>query len=102
MHVSSTADANVNVNRIPRSLCPLSEQHLFFYLTWAEELCSDVKKIHEVLDKAVTLIDPKFSGEVLGSYRRGEPWCSDVDLVMRHEDYEKVSRRSRPSSFQGQ
>lgn len=40
-----------------------------------------------MLDKAILEADPGFSGEVLGSYRRGNPWCSDVDYIIRHEEY---------------
>ena len=39
---------------------------------------------------ALTAADPKFEGEILGSYRRGDPWSSDVDFVVRHKDYNVV------------
>lgn len=51
----------------------------------------EIDKYAELLHTALKLADPKFSGEILGSYRRGEKWCSDIDFVVRHEDYDVVS-----------
>jgi hypothetical protein len=53
----------------------------------------------QTLEKCYQAVDPRFSGEILGSYRRGEQWCSDVDLVIRHKDYEKVSFNPRCCNF---
>jgi hypothetical protein len=48
----------------------------------------------EAFKTALTAADPKFEGEILGSYRRGDPWSSDVDFVIRHKDYDVVRCRN--------
>lgn len=47
----------------------------------------------EAFKTALNAADPKFEGEILGSYRRGDPWSSDVDFVIRHKDYDVVRCR---------
>ena len=61
---------------------------------WRLKLCfrnSEIDAIAKVLKDAYKTLDPKLSGEILGSYRREVKWCSDVDLILRHEDHIKVS-----------
>lgn len=41
--------------------------------------------------RAVKSADSENECEIVGSYRRGEPWSSDVDLVVRHPAFDGVS-----------
>lgn len=50
--------------------------------------------------------DPALEGEIMGSYRRGKPYSSDIDYVVRHKDFDGVRKRGTdgdccPSSLQG-
>ena len=40
------------------------------------------------LMKSLAKLDPDYEGEILGSYRRGEPWSSDIDLVIRYKGFD--------------
>lgn len=51
---------------------------------------SEVDAWGDAFKKALAATDSKFDGEILGSYRRGDPWSSDVDFVIRHKDYDVV------------
>lgn len=42
--------------------------------------------------RSVKDADAQHEAEIVGSYRRGEPWSSDVDLVVRHPAFDGVSR----------
>lgn len=39
------------------------------------------------LQETVRSVDPAFECEVLGSYRRGVPFSSDIDLAVRHPSF---------------
>lgn len=45
-------------------------------------------KLSAALDTAVKSADPKFQSAILGSYRRGVAFSSDIDLVIRHKDFD--------------
>ncbi|GAA5829038.1 hypothetical protein JCM11251_004104 [Rhodosporidiobolus azoricus] len=47
----------------------------------------EMEKLKVVLEKALKKIDPAFECEILGSYRRGVPFSSDVDLAIRHPKF---------------
>ncbi|GAA6047698.1 hypothetical protein JCM3770_001725 [Rhodotorula araucariae] len=47
----------------------------------------EVEKLKAVLEKALAAVDPRFECEVLGSYRRGANFSSDIDLAVRHPDF---------------
>ncbi|GAA5885027.1 hypothetical protein JCM6882_007197 [Rhodosporidiobolus microsporus] len=47
----------------------------------------EMEKLKLVLEKALKDIDPAFECEILGSYRRGVPFSSDIDLAIRHPDF---------------
>ncbi|GAA6034997.1 hypothetical protein JCM8097_002135 [Rhodosporidiobolus ruineniae] len=47
----------------------------------------EMEKLKLVLEKALQAIDPRFECEILGSYRRGVDFSSDVDLVVRHPEF---------------
>lgn len=48
----------------------------------------EMEKLHEALDTAVKSADPKFQSAILGSYRRGVAFSSDIDLVVRHKAFD--------------
>ena len=48
---------------------------------------SECETWERLLKKVIADVDPRFSGELLGSYARGEAVSSDLDLVLRHEAY---------------
>lgn len=43
--------------------------------------------LREELETRIHSVDPKFELEILGSYRRGIPFSSDIDLVVRHKTF---------------
>lgn len=55
---------------------------------------SEVDAIAKEVFRAVKLADSENECEIVGSYRRGEPWSSDVDLVVRHPAFDGVSLTS--------
>jgi DNA polymerase/3'-5' exonuclease PolX len=40
----------------------------------------------EYLEKVISSIDPKFTFEITGSYRRGLPSSGDIDVLINHTD----------------
>ena len=46
-----------------------------------------MNKLSAVLDASVKSADPKFQSDILGSYRRGVAFSSDIDLVIRHKAF---------------
>ncbi|KAK9895679.1 Nucleotidyltransferase [Cystobasidium minutum MCA 4210] len=49
---------------------------------------SEVDAIAKEIFRAIKQADAEHDAEIVGSYRRGEPWSSDVDLVVRHPAFE--------------
>lgn len=43
--------------------------------------------LRDALEKAVKAVDPSFECDILGSYRRGVEFSSDIDLALRHESF---------------
>lgn len=43
--------------------------------------------LRETLETRIHAVDPKFELQILGSYRRGIPFSSDIDLVVRHKKF---------------
>ncbi|GAA6012661.1 hypothetical protein JCM10207_009072 [Rhodosporidiobolus poonsookiae] len=48
---------------------------------------AEMEKLKLVLEKALQAIDPQFECEILGSYRRGVDFSSDIDLAVRHPSF---------------
>lgn len=46
-----------------------------------------MEKLKSALENAIKKIDPHFECEILGSYRRGVGFSSDIDLAVRHRDF---------------
>jgi DNA polymerase/3'-5' exonuclease PolX len=46
---------------------------------------SEMDLLRSALESAVAFADGRFESSILGSYRRGVPFSSDIDLVIRHE-----------------
>lgn len=46
---------------------------------------SEMDLLRAALESAVASADDRFESTILGSYRRGVPFSSDIDLVIRHE-----------------
>lgn len=55
------------------------------------DVLSEVDAIATEVFRAIKQADPENQCEIVGSYRQGEPWSSDVDLVVRHPAFEGVS-----------
>jgi DNA-binding HxlR family transcriptional regulator len=56
-----------------------------------------MEKLKSALEEALQKVDSKFECEILGSYRRGVGFSSDIDLAVRHKkftdkDDEEVSK----------
>jgi len=47
----------------------------------------EMEKLKSALENAIKQIDPHFECEILGSYRRGVGFSSDIDLAVRHRDF---------------
>lgn len=47
----------------------------------------EMDALRDALGKAVQTVDPTFEFEILGSYRRGVPFSSDIDLAVRHQSF---------------
>ncbi|GAA5901955.1 GTPase-activating protein CIN2 [Sporobolomyces salmoneus] len=47
----------------------------------------EMEKLKSALETALKKVDPKFECEILGSYRRGVGFSSDIDLAVRHKDF---------------
>lgn len=43
--------------------------------------------LKSALEKALHKADPTFESEILGSYRRGVAFSSDIDLAIRHKSF---------------
>lgn len=46
-----------------------------------------MEKLKSALEDALKEVDPKFECEILGSYRRGVGFSSDIDLAVRHKSF---------------
>lgn len=44
-----------------------------------------MESLKENLEKGARLADDQFESEILGSYRRGVAFSSDIDLLVRHK-----------------
>jgi len=47
----------------------------------------EMEKLKSALENAIKQIDPQFECEILGSYRRGVGFSSDIDMAVRHRDF---------------
>ncbi|GAA5871054.1 hypothetical protein JCM16303_001676 [Sporobolomyces ruberrimus] len=47
----------------------------------------EMEKLKSALEDALKEVDPKFECEILGSYRRGVGFSSDIDLAVRHKSF---------------
>jgi hypothetical protein len=48
---------------------------------------SEMEKLRSSILSALKAIDPAFECEILGSYRRGIPFSSDLDVALRHPSF---------------
>ncbi|GAA5871896.1 hypothetical protein JCM8547_003299 [Rhodosporidiobolus lusitaniae] len=48
---------------------------------------SEMEKLKSALETALKAIDEQYECEILGSYRRGVDFSSDIDLVVRHPKF---------------
>lgn len=46
-----------------------------------------MEKLKSALEAALADADPRFESEILGSYRRGVAFSSDIDLAIRHKKF---------------
>ncbi|GAA5924967.1 uncharacterized protein JCM15063_005779 [Sporobolomyces koalae] len=47
----------------------------------------EMEKLKEALEDSLKRLDPEFECEILGSYRRGVGFSSDIDLAVRHKTF---------------
>ncbi|BGP37377.1 hypothetical protein JCM10449v2_001283 [Rhodotorula kratochvilovae] len=62
----------------------------------------EVEKLKKVLEKALAAVDPRFECEVLGSYRRGVDFSSDIDLAVRHPDFQDKDDEQKSKAMMAQ
>lgn len=66
--------------------------HVLIAVLFAQDLNrliprDELVKLEKEIKKVVSAAGSGFQMEILGSYRRGSAFCSDVDLVLRHKKY---------------
>lgn len=47
----------------------------------------EMRELASTLETTLARVDDKFECEILGSYRRGVGFSSDIDLAVRHKDF---------------
>ncbi|GAA5911045.1 hypothetical protein JCM8208_003968 [Rhodotorula glutinis] len=62
---------------------------------------AEVEKLQAALEKAVAAVDPRFECEVLGSYRRGVDFSSDIDFAVRHPDFQDKDDEETSKALMG-
>lgn len=62
---------------------------------------AEVEKLQVALEKALAAVDSRFECEVLGSYRRGVEFSSDIDLAVRHPEFQDKDDEETSKALMG-